>query len=163
MLDDVTTSVRETMGKLDSVTRLRLDPCLPMLSETLQNWQATAPQSCDPLLIVAASPISGVIIGAEDWPDLDQAVIAKLELADVVWTITRGLERKPPTGDTIFGAVAVVMGTEGIAAQQRDGAETLENGDTPLVVFLTARHGKNKFHVRHNDRHQDRPQRYAST
>jgi hypothetical protein len=139
---DVVNEVRETLLGVDAVTRLRLHGCLPVLQSTVSNWYATAPTTYDPLLLVAASPTSGLMMGANGWPDLNSAAAAKLKRSDVALSIVRNLERKQPPGELILTGVGVILRRAGIESHILDAAEIVAMGQLPLVVFLVARHAK---------------------
>jgi hypothetical protein len=121
----------------DPQARPRLRACIPMLQQGLDNWRG-ARANAHALVIAAATPASCIVFDVRDgWPQ-DLAPIDKGEAA---LATVAAIESAPTAAatDTILIGLCAVLGTAGIAAQQRDAARIVARGEVPLCVALLER------------------------
>ena len=133
MIDEVIALIGQLPG---AQVRAQLELCLPMLSTALDNWGG--PQGETGLLIASATPFSAmVIISDHGWRDIDRSEAAKYSKGEIAVAVGRAVEDHKAT-DVILGGLGLLLGKEGIAAQENDARAIIKDGGCPLTVALLA-------------------------
>ena len=93
-------------------------------------------------MVACATPRSGIILSASDWPRLDPAAAGKVARGDAAMALVKAIESGENT-DIVITAMTVLLGAEGIKAHDADVARLAANGRRAFTVLLVEKRGKN--------------------
>lgn len=127
---DAVAAVIETVR--DAAAKPRLRRCLPHLWSAIE--QIDTRKLPGHLVVAAATPQGATVLTAACWPHRSRSTVTK---AAAVAALSTAID--VADSDSILTGLTLLLGRKGMAAQQSDAAQILEDGGQPLVVVLVER------------------------